>query len=349
MTDRIQTLLGLAGLLLVMMLVLREGAQEVFGSLALVRWWIVPICAAFGLFLLLAAISWQRLTVKIDRLALGALFRLRWIGNSINNLLPVAQVGGDLVRIRLLVQQGIPGASATASVVVDVTLAVLTQITFAGIGIVLWIGSSGWSETAAAALTGITLFALLIVGFFLAQLAGLFGRVASACERVVNLRRWTVAAESAEALDQAVVATYRHRSAMLQASAWRMLSWFAGALELWLILFALGHPVSPGDAVILESLGQAVRKAAFLVPGAVGIQEGGFMILGSSIGLPADTGLALSLVKRLRELLVGLPGIVAWRMGRRPLESQAAEPFETLPPEDAGQAVAEVKKGAVGG
>lgn len=68
------------------------------------------------------------------------------------------------------------------------------------------------------------------------------------------------------------------------------------------------------DCVILQSLGQAVRAAAFLVPGALGIQEGGFMVLGMALGLDAEIGLALSLAKHLRELLVGLPGLVAWHV-----------------------------------
>jgi len=64
---------------------------------------------------------------------------------------------------------------------------------------------------------------------------------------------------------------------------------------------------------MLESLGNAVRGAAFAVPGALGVQEGGFILLGSQLGLDAETSLALSLVKRFRELVFGLPGLVVWQ------------------------------------
>ena len=65
-------------------------------------------------------------------------------------------------------------------------------------------------------------------------------------------------------------------------------------------------------ALILESLSTAVRSGAFAVPGALGVQEGGFVLLGPMVGVSAETALALSLVKRFRELLVGCGGLLAW-------------------------------------
>jgi hypothetical protein len=68
--------------------------------------------------------------------------------------------------------------------------------------------------------------------------------------------------------------------------------------------------VSWSDALMLESVGQAIRGAAFAIPGALGVQEGGYLLLGALVGLHAETGLALSLAKRARELLLGLPGLL---------------------------------------
>jgi hypothetical protein len=74
----------------------------------------------------------------------------------------------------------------------------------------------------------------------------------------------------------------------------------------------MGMPVSATDAVILESLSQALRGAAFAVPSALGVQEGGFTVLGSLFGIPPETALALSFVKRVPDLAIGLPGLLAW-------------------------------------
>ena len=86
----------------------------------------------------------------------------------------------------------------------------------------------------------------------------------------------------------------------------------AGAGEIWLVTQCLGQPVSLGDAFILESLSSGVRAVAFMVPAALGIQEGGLILFGALFGLPAEIGLAISLSKRVRELLLGLPGLFVW-------------------------------------
>lgn len=83
-----------------------------------------------------------------------------------------------------------------------------------------------------------------------------------------------------------------------------------GTGEVWLALHLLGSPVGWGEALMLESLGQAIRGAAFFIPGSLGVQEGGYLLLARLIGLPPEAALALSLAKRARELLLGLPGIV---------------------------------------
>jgi uncharacterized membrane protein YbhN (UPF0104 family) len=72
----------------------------------------------------------------------------------------------------------------------------------------------------------------------------------------------------------------------------------------------LAHPLSWGDALLLESLGQAIRGAAFAIPGALGVQEGGYLLLAPLVGLPPDVALAVSLAKRARELLLGVPGLL---------------------------------------
>jgi hypothetical protein len=63
------------------------------------------------------------------------------------------------------------------------------------------------------------------------------------------------------------------------------------------------------DALLLESVGQAIRGAAFAIPASLGMQEGGYLLVAPLVGLTPDLGLALSLAKRARELLLGMPGL----------------------------------------
>ena len=93
---------------------------------------------------------------------------------------------------------------------------------------------------------------------------------------------------------------------------WRLAGWFAGAAEIWLCLWFLGVPARWTDAVILESLSQAGRSAAFTVPGAIGVQEAGIIALGLVLGLDPSTALALGLIRRARDLALGLPALAVW-------------------------------------
>jgi uncharacterized membrane protein YbhN (UPF0104 family) len=101
------------------------------------------------------------------------------------------------------------------------------------------------------------------------------------------------------------------------ATATHTLSWALGGLEVWIALRALGHGVSVLDAVVIESLGMAARSAGFVVPGAVGVQEGGFVLVCGLFGVPAESALALSVLKRVRELLVGAPALLVWQVRKK--------------------------------
>ncbi len=116
------------------------------------------------------------------------------------------------------------------------------------------------------------------------------------------------------------------RKAMLRGVLIHGASWSLGALEVWLILRALDHGVGLGPAFVIESLAMAARSAGFAVPGAVGVQEGGFVLVCSLFGIDAETALALSVVKRLRELAVGASAVLVWQLGRGRLPRPQAVP-----------------------
>ena len=141
---------------------------------------------------------------------------------------------------------------------------------------------------------------------------GLFGGLSQGIERLTGTGERLTA--RAEAIDEAVRALYAQRRGTLAATTWHFASWIVGGVEVWLALWFLGHPVSLMTALLLESLGHTVRSAAFIVPGALGIQEAGYLALGRVVDLGPDTALALSLAQRVRDLLLGLPGLLAWWM-----------------------------------
>src|SRR5262249_5615403 len=148
--------------------------------------------------------------------------------------------------------------------------------------------------------------------FVLFQHRGLFASFAKVARRLLPEKWLSGFAASAGAIDDAVVAGYRSGWVILRASLWRLIGWAAGIGEVWLVMQSLGHPIGVIDAFILESLSSGVRAAAFMVPGALGAQEASFVLFGALFGLAADTALTISLSKRVRELALGVPGLLVW-------------------------------------
>jgi putative membrane protein len=280
-----------------------------------VGWWLIPITLFHLVPMVFSALSWRELLPAASRLNVIAVVWIRWIRESINSLLPVASIGGDVASVRLAHLQGVPGAQAAASMVVDTTVGVVTQLIFvlSGVGLLLMRSTErGAFAVASMVVIGAGIFLVAIGAFVLFQHRGLFLGFATFARRLLPEKWQSTFAASASAVDDAVVAAYRDGRVMLRASLWRLIGWAAGTGEVWLVMQSLGHPIGVIDAFILESLGSGVRAAAFMVPGALGAQEASFILFGALFGLPADTALAISLSKRVRELALGLPGLLAW-------------------------------------
>jgi putative membrane protein len=302
----------LLGFSLLCGLLLYNGIAQVGAALATAGTGLVVVALFHLLPIALDARAWWHVLPPHERPPLGSYVFARWICFSINSLLPVMQVGGNVVRARLLARRGVDGVRAAASVVVDMTTLIFSQILFALLGLGLLAARFGADTPAAPVASGIAVMALLVLGFYLAQQRGLFAGLSQGLERVVGAGGWLTA--SATAIDEAVRALYARRGGTVAATAWHLASWIVGGAEVWLALHLLGHPVTLMTALLIESLGHAVRSAAFVVPGALGVQEAGYLALGRVVNLAPETALALSLAQRVRDLVLGLPGLVVWWM-----------------------------------
>ena len=277
--------------------------------------WILPGLVALHLSQLwLAAIAWRALFVE-PRPPAGAFYRLRIIREGIDSLLPVAQIGGEIVGARLLSRRGVVITRAAASVIVDVTIELLTQVIFLALGLcaVVWLSRTGsWSATFSVVFAAVAVAA----AFVLAQRIGLLRLLEGLLRGIA--RRWPALGGTAlDGLHSAAFDFYRRRAALLRSTALHLVAWMLGSLESWAVLHALGIAVTPLQAFAIESLGMAGRSAGFAIPAALGAQEGGFALAAAAIGLPIAPALVLSLIKRLREGLVGGIGLALWRLASR--------------------------------
>jgi putative membrane protein len=306
---------GFFGFVLVVYMIVDSGVGEVANAMLVVGWWLLPITIYHFVPLVLSALSWRELLPLASRPDIGSIIWIRWIRESINSLLPVASVGGDIASARLAHLRGVSGAQAAASMVVDTTVGALTQLVFVLAGITLLAVKP--SEHAAlkilwGLLIGVGVVLVALATFVLFQHKNMFAKTARLARSLLPVKWHSHFVGSASAMDDAVVLAYRSGSAFWRANLLRLVGWSAGAGEIWLVTQCLGQPLAVVDAFILESLCSGVRAVAFMVPGALGVQEGGLVLFGALFGLPAEIGLAISLSKRVRELTLGLPGLLVW-------------------------------------
>lgn len=303
---------GLAG---VIYLIVVSGAEEIGRAMILIGWFLIPISLFHLLPMWLSAMSWRDMLPPAPRLSVARVTFIRWIRESINSLLPVAGVGGDVVCARLAYLRGVNGSAAAGSMVVDLTVGVLTQLLFVFIGLILLVIRSTEPVVLAivwSVLAGLVIFVVVMTVFIVLQHKGLFGISAVLANSVFKSEKFAEFSGHASRVDEAVREIYRNRRKLASASLWRLAGWIAGAGEIWLTMYFFGQPIGWDDALILESLSSGIRAAAFMVPGALGLLEGGIVVIGSALAIPAPTAIVIALAKRVRELMLGLPGLVAW-------------------------------------
>ena len=304
----------IVGIALVIGLVCYQGAGDVAAAVAAVSWGIAVVILVRLVPIMLDGYVWRLLFLKEHRPPVLTALWARWIGEAINTLVPAFQVGGAVVRSRLMVMRGVPGRIAGASVVVDLTLSTITLLFFTLVGIGLLMSRYGESDIARAIGFCVAGGFVVVIVLCVFQHRGLFGWIIGRIARFARGRAWDNAIGGAQALDEAILELYRRPWLLTGNAAGQLAAWVLGAAEIYAALHFMGYEVTIADALLLESLILATRTAAFFVPGALGVQEGVLVLLGGVVGLGPEVALALSLVKRVRELVIGVPGLLAWQI-----------------------------------
>jgi putative membrane protein len=306
-------LFGIAGAVLFTFLLIREGARDVIRAVAEAGWWLAAIAGFHLIPLFLDSFEWWILFPRSNRTRFQTSYWIRWMGESVSNLVPAAQVGGDIVRARLAALYGVPIPVAVATVVADMTVSVLVQTFFTVLGLILLIFSTGQRNLMLPTLAGAPLAVGAVAGFYGLQRLGMFRLFGAIVTRWATDSKWRSLARKGGEIDQTLAKIYARKRAIATCSAVTMLSFVVGSAEVWMGLHAVGVPASFDRALILESVGQGVQTLLCLVPGALGVREGGYIVVGGLLGIPGEAALALALIRRVRELAIGLPGLLIWQ------------------------------------
>jgi putative membrane protein len=302
----------LLGFFATVALILASGPYAIFQLLSQVKWWLPWLIPLRALSLLLDVAGWRVLIIGPCRLL--KLFWIATVREGINRLLPVANIGGEVVGVHLLIRQGVAVPEASASVVVETLLALGSQLIFATIGIVCLVHLAGLAPLDSAIFLSLGLSLAVILAFaILLKHGSAFHHVERAATSLLRALWPEGSRFNGRSLDAAIQYLLASPQRLLMASLWQIAGLLVGCTETWLVLRWLGHPVSAGSAIALESLTQAARSVFFVVPSGLGIQEAGLIGLGRLIGIDAEVAISLSLAKRLREILFGLPALGVWQ------------------------------------
>jgi putative membrane protein len=275
---------------------------------------LLAITAVHAIPLYLDAIAWRALLEPTDRASHMACTIARWIGESFSSVLPTAQIGGEVARGRALALYGVRYVAAAASVVVDMTVGLVSEMVYVvvGVAIIAMLAVDSDLGPRNGLIAAVVAFGVVIAVMVLAQVSQPFGRL---LRRIGDRLGKGVGGRllgGAAAVETEVVRSYARRSGIVECFVWRLVGWFAGAAEFWLALHLMEVPVDPLQAIALESAVEAARSVAFMIPGGFGVQEAALVALGNAFGLGPDVMLALSFVKRAREYILGGAGILAW-------------------------------------
>jgi len=305
---------GAVGLAIALALGGYYGFAEIAGGLGSAGWGVLAVIAFHPLQMIFSSLAWQALLPPPPRLRLSTFIGLRWIREAVNNLLPVAQIGGEFVGARLLRQGGVPLGVAGASVTVDLTMEMMSQIVFTLLGLALLLPGLHAPGVVPWTIAGIGVAVAIIVAFVAAQRLGLFRLIERSLIKLAQRgAAWAPLSEIA-GLHRSITALYASPARLGWACGHHLISWLLGGAEVMLALHMVGVSVDLRDGLIIESLGQALRAIGFAVPASLGVQEGGYVLICGLLGISPQAAIELSLLKRIREVALGVPALIAWQV-----------------------------------
>jgi len=319
------------GAALALYLVMYVGWRAVFSAALGIGWGgfaLLCLCA-LALFIVLGA-AWHVLLPRTSTSPLWVFVRARMVRDSVAEVLPLSQLGGIALGVRAAVLQGVASPLASASMIVDVTTELLAQIAYAALGVAILRARVAQSALVASLTTA------CLVGLVVATIAAaLFLAVQRHGQRLTGkvfaLLLRSAGQQFTAAVGAALDAIYRSPRRVAGSVAYHFAAWNLSAVPIWLGFRLMGSHVDLIAVLAIESLIYAIRSAAVLIPNALGVQEAAYALLGPLFAVPPELALAVSVLKRARDVAIGVPVLLAWQAaeGRRALSRAAATADES--------------------
>jgi putative membrane protein len=301
----------LAGLVAAVYLVWAIGFDAVFAAIARAGLGGLALLCLYALlmFVVLSA-AWLSVLPPAQRRPLGQFYLARLVRDSIAEISPFSPVGGMVASARLMILKGMDAGYAAASVTADATTEAIAQVVFLAFGVAL--GVAHFRHLANAGfLTKSMVVVLLVAVPGIAALIVLQKKGAGFADRIAG--RFFPLAQKGIGFRDAIHDLYDSPPRLAASSSFHLLGWIGSGGGTFIAFRLVGGQVSLLDALALEALLCTLRSIAVFIPAAIGVQEAGYAMLAPLFGLPAEMGLAVSLLKRSREIVLGVPALIYWQ------------------------------------
>jgi putative membrane protein len=225
--------------------------------------------------------------------------------------LPFSLVGGFVFGARAVMAYGISWPEAAASTVVDLSAEFVSQIALVLIGVGILSVRAPDASIIRPVCLGVAAAIAAAIGFVWLQrgpsapLLGLSRRVLGGWSRE--------GATQMAAIQAKLTGIYGAPWRVALCTALHLAGWFGTGCASWLAFRLLGTDIDFLGALGIEALLHAVLALAILVPGYAGVQEAAYAGVGSLFGQPAELALSVSLLRRARDLALGIPILLVWQ------------------------------------
>ncbi|HUO90448.1 MAG TPA: lysylphosphatidylglycerol synthase domain-containing protein [Rhizomicrobium sp.] len=318
---------ALIGLALAVWLLVHIGVSQVLAAVASVGVGGFALIVAYGLLVVvLLGAAWYALVPDRHVRDFMTFVIGRQTRDSAGDILPFSQIGGVVIGARAVILRGIRPPIAFATAIADVTTELMAQIVFILLGIGLCIAQLRASTVTAPYVDGLIFGTLLLVpglaAFVFLQQRG------SAFAETLAARFLPAALKHTAAFSEAMRGMYASPPRLAASSMLHLLAWVLSSGFTWLSVRLIGFHIDFFSVIAIDALLAALRSATVFVPASIGVQEAGYAALMPLFGLGPEVGLAVSLIRRARDVVVGIPVLLAWQAfeGRhalaRPVESE---------------------------
>jgi len=301
-------LLLTAGLALFAWFVHRAGVGEIWRACANLGWLAPLALLPYAVIYASDTLGWRFAFAAGMPLPVSfwRLYLIRWCGESVNNVVPSAYIGGESVKVYLLHKRGVPAGQAAASAIVGRTLQLLTQVLFIALGAAAFVSIADPASGVRRAMVFVLAASVgVVAALFWLQSHGMF----STLFRVLSKLRIRAAAleskrEKLEQIDRRVVDFYRgDRKRFALSACGYLCGWLLDTMDIFLASWLLGMPIDWTQALAVEAFISVAKMLGIFVPGALGVQESGIVLVCRLAGLPDALGLAYAIIRRGRDVV----------------------------------------------